>query len=154
MLTTRLLLTLRAQRSCDQDTSAEPTAGAEAGFTLFEVLIASVILIVGLAGLLGLLDTTVKSSRSTRAREGATSLAREILEDARTIPYDQLSPSSISGQLQEMNGLANATPGSAWHIERRGVTYTVTVSECSIDDSKDGFGVHDSTFCSDSNKTG
>jgi hypothetical protein len=90
----------------------------EDGFTLFETLVAAVILVVGLMGLFGLLDTSLKATASTRAREGATNLAREILEDA--------------------------------HI-----TYTVKVSECSIDDPKDGYGKHvnslgENPFCEDS----
>jgi type II secretory pathway pseudopilin PulG len=118
------------------------------GFTMIEALVATVILIVGLIGLLGLLDASVKASASTRAREGATSLAREIIEDARTIPYAQIIPTSIESQLQAMNGLTNATPGSGWHIERRGFSYTVAVKECAIDDPKDGLAkTHGSTFC-------
>jgi prepilin-type N-terminal cleavage/methylation domain-containing protein len=128
---------------------------AQAGFTLIEVLVATMILIVGLTALLGLLDVTVRASAATRAREGATSLAREIVEDARTTPYSQISPSSIEGQLQALNGLADASPETAgWQVVRRGVTYTVAVSECSIDDPKDGYGKHDSTFCADSSTEG
>jgi type II secretory pathway pseudopilin PulG len=124
---------------------------AQAGFALIEVLVATVILIVGLTSLLGLLDVTVRASAATRAREGATSLAREIIEDARTTPYSQISPSSIVGQLQALNGLADAAPSTAgWQVVRSGITYTVAVSECSIDDPKDGYGKHDSTFCADS----
>jgi Tfp pilus assembly protein PilV len=122
---------------------------SEAGFTLFEALMAAVVLIVGLIGLLGLLDTSVKASAATRAREGATNLAREILEDARTIPYAQLSPTSIESQLQAMNGLANTGSGSTWQISRRGFAYTVAVKECAIDDPKDGLAkTHESgVFC-------
>jgi type II secretory pathway pseudopilin PulG len=123
--------------------------GSDAGFTLIEVLIAAVVLIVGIASLFGLLDASVKASYQTRAREGATNLARQVLEDARTIPYAQLAPSSITEQLQAMNGLANSGEGPEWHIVRGGITYRVTVSECSIDDPKNGYGVHDSTFCKD-----
>jgi type II secretory pathway pseudopilin PulG len=120
----------------------------EEGFTLIEVLMAAVVLVVGLIGLLGLLDATVKASAATRAREGATSLAREIVEDARTIPYGQIVPTSIEGQLQAISGLTNATPGSGWHIERRGFSYTIAVEECAIDDPKDGLAeTHGSTFC-------
>ncbi len=128
---------------------ARARIASEAGFTLIEALMAAVILAVGLIGLLGLLDDSVKASASTRAREGATNLAREILEDARTIPYSEISPTSIEGQLQAMNGLSNATSGSGWHIDRRGFTYAVAVSECAIDDPKDGLAkTHDTkTFC-------
>jgi Tfp pilus assembly protein PilV len=131
-----------------------PRFGREDGFTLFEVLIAAVVLVVGLTTLFGLLDTSLKATASTRAREGATNLAREVLEDAQTIPYSQLSPNAIVGELQAMNGLANEGSG-VWQIKRRGTTYTVTVKECSIDDPKDGYGVHknslgENPFCADS----
>ncbi|TMK24835.1 MAG: hypothetical protein E6G62_07125 [Actinobacteria bacterium] len=125
------------------------------GFTLFETLIASVVLIIGLTTLFGLLDISVKASAATRAREGGTSLAREILEDARTLAYSQIAPNSITGTLQAMRGLENTSGGPTWQIKRRGVIYTVTVKECAIDDPKDGFGKHENAltkenpFCKD-----
>ena len=125
------------------------------GFTLFEVLIASVVLIVGLTTLFGLVDSSLNASAATRSREGATNLAREVLEDAHTIPYAQLSPGSIQSQLQAMSALADASSSTAgWQILRRGITYTVTVTECSIDDPKDGYGKHENSakenpFCKD-----
>jgi type II secretory pathway pseudopilin PulG len=123
---------------------------SEAGFTLIEALMAAVILVVGLIGLLGLLDVSVKASANTRAREGATNLAREIVEDARTIPYAQVIPTSIESQLQAMGGLADSSSTSGWQIERRGYAYTVKVSECAIDNPKDGIAkTHGSTFCAE-----
>jgi type II secretory pathway pseudopilin PulG len=126
------------------------------GFTLFETLIAAVVLVVGLTALFGLLDTSLKATAATRAREGATNLAREILEDAQTIPYAQLSPNAVEGELQAMNGLANEGSGSAWLIKRRGIVYTVKVKDCSINDPKFGYGKHENgvgenPFCADSN---
>jgi prepilin-type N-terminal cleavage/methylation domain-containing protein len=136
-----------------------PALGSQAGFTLIEVLVATLVLTTGLVATLGALNITVRTSRTTLAREGATSLAREILEDARTIPYAQLSPSSLESQLQTQNGLTNTTPGAGWHITRRGVTYTASASECAIDDPKDGYGVHEkengqSVFCPESTTEG
>jgi type II secretory pathway pseudopilin PulG len=130
------------------------TLGRDDGFTLFEVLIAAVVLIIGLLSLFGLLETSLKASAATRAREGATNLGRQILEDAHTIPYAQLSPSSIVSELQAMPGLANTSSGSEWQVVQRGITYTVTASECSIDDPKDGYGKHvnslgENPFCKD-----
>jgi Tfp pilus assembly protein PilV len=124
--------------------------GREDGFTLFEALIAAVVLVVGLTALLGMLTTAIKASAATKAREGAVSLARQILEDARTVPYAQIAPSSIAGELQAMTGLANISSGSTWQVARSGTTYTITVTACSIDDPKNGYGIHDSTFCADS----
>jgi type II secretory pathway pseudopilin PulG len=121
----------------------------EDAFTLIETLIAAVVLVVGVAAFFNSLNLSTHAEASSRAREGATNLAREILEDARTIPYAQLAPSSIEHELQQMPGLAS-TSAPAWTIVRRGFTFTVSVSECTIDDPKDGYGVHDSTFCPES----
>ncbi|TMK98243.1 MAG: hypothetical protein E6G34_11360 [Actinobacteria bacterium] len=126
----------------------------EGGFTLIETLIAAFVLVVGIGAFFTMLSISVKATGSSRAREGATNLAREILEDARTIAYAQLSPTDIVAELQAMNGLANTSGTSTWQITRRGYTYTVTASECSVDDPKDKYGKHDSTFCADSNKEG
>jgi hypothetical protein len=116
------------------------------GFALLEAIIASVVLVVGLLTSFAVLALSAKTSAATRAREGATNLVREILEDAGTIPFSELSP-SIGERLQLIAALAPKPPGSPWQIERRGSVYTVTVEECSIDDPKDGYGKHDSTYC-------
>jgi Tfp pilus assembly protein PilV len=126
----------------------------EAGFTLIEVLIAAVVLMIGMVALFGLLDSAVKASYSTRAREGATNLARQLLEDAHTIPYSQISTYSITKQLQEMQPSASQLSASPWKVSQRGVTYTVKVSECAIDDPKNGLGNHlsaggENQFCKD-----
>jgi hypothetical protein len=115
---------------------------------------AAVVLAIGLIALLGLLDTSLKASAATRAREGATNLAREILEDARTLPYAEISPTSVVEELQAMHGLENSSGGPTWQIVRRGVTYTVVVKACAIDDPKNGLGKHVSSlgqnpFCKD-----
>lgn len=121
----------------------------EAGLTLIEVLAATLVLAVGIAGTFGLINTSAKTSAQTHDREGAVSLAREILEDAHTIPFAQLTPSTVVEKLQEMNGLKNSSSGSTWQITRgsaeglggttrAGVTYTVTAKECSIDSPTDG----------------
>jgi hypothetical protein len=124
---------------------------------VIEVLMASVVLIVGVTALFGLLDASVKATYSTRAREGATNLGRQILEEAHTIPYSQIAPSSITGQLQKINGQVESSP---WYVVQRGsgtsagITYTVKVSECAIDDPKNGWGKHvnaggENPFCKD-----
>jgi prepilin-type N-terminal cleavage/methylation domain-containing protein len=127
---------------------------AEGGFTLIEVLIAAVVLVIGLTALFGLVDNSVKASFSTRSREGATNLARQILEDAHTIPYSEVSPGSITEQLQAMQPASTQLSTSPWKVRQRGVTYTVKVSECPIDDPKNGWGKHlnssgENLFCKD-----
>src|SRR5437879_6097401 len=95
-----------------------PAAAGEAGFTLIETLIASVVLVVGIAMFFNSLNVSVHAEANSRAREGATNLAREILEDARTLPFAQLAPYSIVHELQQMPGLASTSP-PAWTIVRR-----------------------------------
>jgi hypothetical protein len=125
-----------------------------------ETLVAAVVLVIGLGTLLGLVNGSLKATANPRAREGATNLARQILEDARTIPYGQISPSAIVGELQAMNGLADSSSAAGWQVMQRGITYTVSVSDCSIDDPKDGYGVHENKitkenpFCADSSTEG
>src|SRR5947209_3555260 len=126
---------------------------ASDGFTIVEVLIAVVVLTAGLLALWSSLDISVKTSFNKHAREGATTLAREVAEDSYAIPFSQMSNSTIQTQLQAMPGLASSSQ-SSWQVVRRGITYTINASVCSIDDPKDGYGVHDSTFCPDSSKTG
>jgi type II secretory pathway pseudopilin PulG len=117
------------------------------GFTLVETLVAAVVLATGLLGLLGLLDTSVKASAATHQREGATNLARQILEDARGIPFAQLSPGSTESQLQALPGLKNEGAGATWQLVRSKTVYTITLKECSIDDGKGGeWGVHTNAF--------
>jgi Tfp pilus assembly protein PilV len=131
----------------------------EEGFTLLETLIAAVVLVVGLTMLFGLLDTSLKTTASTRAREGATNLARQIIEDVRSVPYARLAPGAVVAELQAMTGLADASEAAGWQVVQRGITYTVTASECSIDDPKDGLGKHENSFkenpfCEDSKEIG
>ncbi|HEY4428822.1 MAG TPA: prepilin-type N-terminal cleavage/methylation domain-containing protein [Solirubrobacteraceae bacterium] len=132
-----------------------PRPASEAGFTLIEVLVASVILAIGITALFALVDSSVKASFSTRAREGATSLARQVLEDAHTLPYSQMSPTSITEQLQGFEGLKPKQPApAAWQVSQRGITYTISVKECAIDDPKNNYGEHtnaagEKPFCND-----
>ena len=136
----------REHRRVADEPSRRARLGKADGFALLEALIASVVLVVGLLTAFAVLALSAKTSSATRAREGATNLVREILEDAGTIPFSELSP-SVGERLQQIAALAPKPPGPAWQIERRGFIYTVTVEECSIDDPKDGYGKHDSTFC-------
>ncbi len=134
-------------------------ARAQDGVSLIEVLIATMILIVGLLALVSMLDTSVTAGMTTSAREGATNLARQIIEDARTIPYAQIMPTTIESQLQAVKAeselpLADASASEAgWQIKRRGFTYVVDVEECAVDDPKDGLAkTHElvsagGTFC-------
>jgi prepilin-type N-terminal cleavage/methylation domain-containing protein len=112
----------------------------EAGFTLVEVLMASLVLAIGVFASFSMLDAAGKTAATNNARVGASNLAREISEYARGTDYDLLQPSQVVAALRthsRINGLGN------WTIERRGVTYTISASVCTFDDPKDGLSATD-----------
>ena len=111
----------------------------EGGFTIIEVLVAMLVLLVGVLGTVALIDTSLAVGETSRSREAATNLTREIVETAREIDYDALLTATAPAALQAKDGLADenaSLPG--WQLTRRGVTYTVTVESCIFDDPKDG----------------
>lgn len=127
------------------------TPAREDGFTLVEVLIAATLLVVGVLGLLTMLDTANAATATVRAREGATTLARQVTEAARSVPYGALAPRTIEAELQAQPGLASRQgAGTAWTLERRGFLYAVSATVCSVDDPADGTGVRDAGLaCTD-----
>jgi type II secretory pathway pseudopilin PulG len=111
-----------------------------AGFSLVEVMIAALILIVGAGAAFSLIDGANRAVTSNSARVGATNLGRELTEYARTTDYDLLQPGQLVAALRNHSSITGTLSGSAWTIERRGVTYTVEPSVCTFDDPKDGLG--------------
>ena len=106
---------------------------------------------IGILGTLALMDAANGTTVKTRAREGGTNLTRELVEAARAVPYSNLAPGSVVSQLQSQPGLADAGAGAGWTIRRRGITYTVTATVCTMDDARDGGGTHSAGgFCTDS----
>jgi Tfp pilus assembly protein PilE len=123
----------------------------EAGFTLVEVMIAALVLVVGVLGTLALVDGANRATSETKRREGGTSLARELLERAHAVPYSLLTPTTLEPQLKAQSGLEDElSQTGGWQIRRRGVTYTITTSVCSYDAAPDGVGPHDGSYCGDS----
>jgi prepilin-type N-terminal cleavage/methylation domain-containing protein len=128
-------------------TAARTTGGDEAGFTIVELMVAVLIIVVGLLGTFVLLDGAQRTSKENRARIAAVNLGRQITEISRSLDYDvDLRPDvagvGIAAALQSKPGLAGT--GNPWPIVRRnndgavGVTYTTGVTVCTFDDPKDG----------------
>ena len=88
-------------------------------------------------------------------RDGALSLAREVTEAARAVPYPDISQTNVLAQLQAQPGLDDIGGGAGYQVQRRGITYTITPTVCSVDGGTDGYGDHSGgTFCADSATTG
>ncbi len=106
------------------------------GFTLVELMVAIFILLIGLLGVAAMLNHATRVAGTNNGRVAATNLAREILEDARSIDYELLNPAQIAGALQGRPGIGGS--GNPWTLNRRGVDYSAQVNACTVDQPKDG----------------
>jgi prepilin-type N-terminal cleavage/methylation domain-containing protein len=129
----------------------------QAGFTLIEVMVAALVLVVGILSVIGLLNAANGATNRTREHDSATNLARELIEGARSIPYERVSSPGVIAELQNLPGLEDIDGGS-YTLRRGAVTYTVGIDVCIMDDPKDGGGPRpagaSATFCGNSAPTG
>lgn len=119
----------------------------EDGYTIVEVMVAVVMLVVGVLAMLVMIEGSLASTDRTTGREQATNLARDLLERARLVPYARTTTSAAAGAIAATLPENPAVSGSSFVVQRRNVNYAVTISACSIDDPSDGAGVGDATFC-------
>jgi prepilin-type N-terminal cleavage/methylation domain-containing protein len=119
----------------------------ERGFTLIEVMVTMLILVVGIAGAIAMIDGANARTLANKEREAGNALTREVIEAARSVPYRQLTPTTALAQLQAIPGLEDTDPGGVWTVERRNQTYTISLGVCSVDDDQDGFGTTGGGFC-------
>lgn len=129
--------------------AAEPALDEE-GFTLIEVLVASVVLVAGMLGVVALVETANHVTGRTLAREGATTLARDLLERARQVPFAEHGTTAFGAALRATlpdAAAATAVDGTTLRLVRRNTIYAATTSSCKVDDPADGVGPHDSSFC-------
>lgn len=76
--------------------SARPTdriaaPGAEAGFTIIEVMVAALVLVVGAMATFGMLSTATKNAQRAKATQVALNRAQQELERMRSLANDQLA---------------------------------------------------------------
>jgi prepilin-type N-terminal cleavage/methylation domain-containing protein len=112
----------------------------ERGFTLVEVMVAIVILLVGVLGVVAMIDGANAVTSKTKAREGATNIARSVIEVSRSVRYRDLTTDELLAALSTRPGLADASPAPGYTIRQRGLSYRMTLTVCSLDDPKDELG--------------
>lgn len=118
---------------------------ADDGFTLIEVLVASVVLVAGLIALFGMLVVASHANQTNRVRQEATNVARELIENVRTLSYTQLAtPAGIATALQPQLSPGATLSGSTLSIQRSIYSFNATFTTCSLDDPSDGYGDHSS----------
>jgi prepilin-type N-terminal cleavage/methylation domain-containing protein len=122
----------------------------EDGFTLIEVLVAMVVILIGAFGTITLVDRASTATAQAKTRQTGTGLARDLLETAQGLPYGSVASSSIVTTMQAQ-GFPDDSSAAGWQVIRNGIAFTVTASVCSVDDPRDGLGVHaaGTSFCSD-----
>jgi prepilin-type N-terminal cleavage/methylation domain-containing protein len=125
-------------------------SGSESGFTLVELMVAIIVLAAGVLGTASIAITATSTTADTKAREGATNLAQEVVENILSLPYSSVTPGAVTGTLQAKPALAPASGYGGWTVLRRGIPYTLSVTECYVDDPSDGRGVHDANYCAGS----
>jgi prepilin-type N-terminal cleavage/methylation domain-containing protein len=129
------------------------TVRDEKGFSLAELLVAIAVILVAVLGTVALLDRASAQTSTSKARQSATSLLREVIETSQGLPYAQLTTGSVKTTLQS-NGFPDDDPttGGIWEIKRNGVEFTLTAAACIVDDPGDGLATHaaGAGFCSDS----
>lgn len=78
-------------------------AGPEAGLTIVEVLVASIVLVLGAAATFGLLAAATKNAQRAKATQVSLDLAQEEMERLHSLPYEsiavQKAPASSSDPL-------------------------------------------------------
>lgn len=96
---------------------------------------ACLVLVVGMLGVLTLFTGSLRTTKANNERVAATNLARQLIEQTRTLDYEAMAGSLVAAQLQSGGGLGS---GSPWTLAARGVTYTITATSCTYDDPADG----------------
>ena len=109
-------------------------ASDQSGFSLVEVLVAAVILVLGATAAFSLIDSANRSISANSARAGGTNLARELTEYARATDYSLLQDDQIVAALRTRPTITGTLSAGVWTIERRNVDYTISTSLCTFDD--------------------
>lgn len=115
----------------------------ERGFSLIEVLVACLVLIIGALGLFGTLDVAAHATMGNRQRQAETSLARQVTEGARSLTFSQLTPANLAAALAPLVSGATVS-GQGLTVHSSVYTFNVSLNVCSLDDPTDGYGDHSS----------
>lgn len=104
---------------------------SERGFTVIEVMIALLVLLLGMAGILTLQLTSVEATSFSRHATEATVLAEDKMEELRTVPLSALVPGSDPEPVDSrgFSGVSQAIYTRSWSVRPGPVTeIAVTVA--------------------------
>jgi hypothetical protein len=92
--------------------------GGESGLTIIEVLVSTVILVLGAAATFGLLGAATKNAQRAKATQVALDLAQEELERLHNLPYESLALNSQPAGSSDSHSPASRVKGSEFALER------------------------------------
>ena len=113
---------------------------SSSGFTLFEVLVSMTLMLTGTVFAMSMIDRANDVTQESKAREAGTSVARELTESLRAVPYEDLASTTLLARLAAQPGLEDTVPGGQYTLSRRDVSFVVTGAVCVVDDPRDGGG--------------
>jgi len=88
---------------------------SDSGFSLIEVMIAFVVLLIGMLGVMGMQYYAVSGNASSRDLRVATSLSQQLVEQMKSTPYTNLASNADAPALNAaMSGGVNYT--RAWWV--------------------------------------
>jgi hypothetical protein len=85
-----------------------------------------------------MVDTSQRQTLRNRERMAAANLGREILEQTRSLDYDQVTSATVIPLLRAKRSLTGTVDAGGWTIERDGIDLRVTGDVCTGDDPMDG----------------
>ena len=129
--------------------------------TIVETMVAAVILSAGVLGVFVMVETADRVSEHNRSRTNASAVARELLEEARAVPFRTIGAHKwFDDTLKALAGGSGTVTNPSTDTARTTVTrakvgYAVEVYSCSFDAGRDGHGNHSGSvhWCPDSTAT-
>ena len=108
-------------RGCEAVLFRHPRRSREGGFSLIEIIIGMTVLVVGIIGVAIMFSTAYTDVASGGRTTMAVTAARQILEDVRTLPFDNLA--NLNGC--DTNSLASLPASDPERAMARKWRYTV-----------------------------
>ncbi len=99
------------------------------GFTLIEIIVATLILSLAGLGVFGIFQIALKTLAGDKQREGAIAMLDEKMEIARNLPY---------GSVGTIGGVVAGNLAQEEQIEKNNVSYTIKTQIIYVDDPYDG----------------
>ena len=109
----------------------------EGGFTLMEIMVSMLVLVLGLLGVIALQMTTVKGNRISRQLDRAVDLVEQEMEDLRGMSTDTIAalPATYFPDITSSDGVVYKRSFTATKVAGQATLYLVTATVTYPDDA-------------------